>query len=104
MVGSRVVMADQLRRLAIDGGNPHVTVQVLRSQTGAPASGSPFTLLTAGDGAAVSYAEAMGRGHMADSAQSVNHGRTTLERLRASARDPEESLAPIREIAEEYAR
>ena len=104
MVGSRAVMADQLRQLAIDGGNPHVTVQVLRSQTGAPASGSPFTLLTAGDGATVLYTEAMGRGHVTDSAQSVNHGRTTFERLRASARDPEESLALIREIAEEYAR
>jgi hypothetical protein len=45
----------------------------------------------------------MGRRHVTDSAQSVNHGRTTFELLRASARDPEESLAPIREIAEEYA-
>jgi len=103
-VGSRAVMADQLRQLASDAGNPHVTVQVLRSQTGAPASGTPFTLVTADDGATVLYTEAMGRGHVTDSAQSVNHGRATFERLRASARDPEESLALIREITEEYDR
>jgi len=103
-VGSRAVMAGQLRQLAADGENPHVTVQVLRFRTGAPASGTPFTLLTAVDGATVLYTEAMGQGHVTDSVQSVNHGRATFERLRASARDPEESLALIREIAEEYAR
>ncbi|OON70423.1 helix-turn-helix domain-containing protein [Streptomyces tsukubensis] len=102
VVGSRAVMADQLRQLAADAGKPHVTVQVLRSKTGAPASGTPFTLLTPDDGATVLYTEAMGQGHVTDSAQSVSHGRATFERLRASARDPEESVALIREIAEEY--
>ncbi|MEV6764804.1 helix-turn-helix transcriptional regulator [Streptomyces sp. NPDC051105] len=104
VVGSRAVMADQLRQLAADAGKPHVTLQVLRSQTGAPASGTPFTLLTPDDGATVLYTEAMGQGHVTDSAQSVNHGRATFERLRASARDPEESVALVREIAEEYDR
>ncbi|MBD0712582.1 helix-turn-helix domain-containing protein [Streptomyces sp. CBMA370] len=104
VVGSRAVMADQLRQLAADAARPFVTVQVLRSQTGAPASGTPFTLVTPDDGATVLYTEAMGRGHVTDSAQSVNHGRATFERLRASARDPEESLALIRQIAEEYDR
>ena len=104
VVGSRAVMADQLHQLVTDAGKPHVTLQVLRYQTGAPASGTPFTLLTALDGATVLYTEAMGRGNVTDSAQSVSHGRATFERLRASARDPEESLALIRKIAEEYAR
>ncbi|MFC9739182.1 helix-turn-helix domain-containing protein [Streptomyces noursei] len=102
VVGSRAVMANQLRQLAADAGKPHVTVQVLRSKTGAPASGTPFTLLTPDDGATVLYTEAMGQGHVTDSVQSVSHGRATFERLRASARDPEESVALIREIAEEY--
>ncbi|MFE7626378.1 helix-turn-helix domain-containing protein [Streptomyces sp. NPDC057509] len=104
VVGGRAVMADQLRQLAADSGNPHVTLQVLRSHTGAPASGTPFTLLTPDDGATVLYTEAMGQGHVTDSAHSVDHGRTLFERLRAAARDPEGSVALIREIAEEYDR
>ncbi|MFB6816286.1 helix-turn-helix domain-containing protein [Streptomyces sp. NPDC056347] len=104
LVGSRAVMADQLRQLSADAENPHVTLQVLRSLTGAPASGTPFTLLTTDDGATVLYTEAMGQGHVTDSAQMVSHGRASFERLRASARDPEESVALIREIAEEYDR
>ncbi|MFD7069845.1 helix-turn-helix domain-containing protein [Streptomyces sp. NPDC059913] len=102
VVGSRSVMANQLRQLAADAGNPLVTLQVLRSNTGAPASGTPFTLLTADDGATVLYTEAMGQGHVTDSVHSVDHGRMLFERLRAAARDPEESVALIREIAEEY--
>ncbi|WP_030419449.1 helix-turn-helix transcriptional regulator [Streptomyces sp. SCSIO 75703] len=103
-VGGRAVMADQLRHLASDAGNPHVTLQVLRFNAGAPASSLPFTLLTPDDGATVLYSESRGQGHVTDSATAVDNARTTYERLRASARDPEESLALIREIAEEYAR
>lgn len=104
VVGSRAVMADQLRQLASDARNPHVTLQVLRFSAGAPASSLPFTLLTPDDGATVLYSESRGQGHVSDSAKAVDDARTTYERLRASARDPEESLALIREIAEEYAR
>ncbi|MYU20349.1 helix-turn-helix transcriptional regulator [Streptomyces sp. SID8352] len=103
-VGSRAVMADQLRHLVSAAGNPHVTLQVLRFDAGAPASSLPFTLLTPDDGATVLYSESRGQGHMTDSATAVDNARTTYERLRASARGPEESLARIREIAEEYAR
>lgn len=103
-VGGRAVMAGQLRHLASDAGNPHVTLQVLRFNAGAPASSLPFTLLTPDDGATVLYSESRGQGHVMDSATAVDNARTTYERLRASARDPEESLALIREIAEEYAR
>ncbi|MFF8367280.1 helix-turn-helix domain-containing protein [Streptomyces lydicus] len=103
-VGSRAVMADQLRHLASDAGNPHITLQVLRFNAGAPASSLPFTLLTPACGATVLYSESRGQGHVTDSATAVDNARTAYERLRASARDPEESLALIREIAEEYTR
>ncbi|MDI6410504.1 helix-turn-helix transcriptional regulator [Streptomyces albus] len=103
-VGSRAVMADQLRHLASHAGNPDITLQVLRFNAGAPASSLPFTLLTPDDGATVLYSESRGQGHVTDSATAVDNARTTYERLRASARAPEESLALIREIAEEYAR
>ncbi|GAB3951199.1 helix-turn-helix domain-containing protein [Streptomyces sparsus] len=103
-VGSRAVMAGQLRHLASDAANPHVTLQVLRFNAGAPASSLPFTLLAPDDGATVLYSESRGQGHVTDSATAVDDARTTYERLRASARDPEESSALIREIAEEYAR
>ncbi|MDI6518842.1 helix-turn-helix transcriptional regulator [Streptomyces coelicoflavus] len=103
-VGSRAVMADQLRHLATEAGNPHVTLQILRFRAGAPASSLPFILLTPDDGATVLYSESRGQGHLTDSATAVDTARTAYERLRASARDPEESLALIREIAEEYTR
>ncbi|WP_326800305.1 helix-turn-helix transcriptional regulator [Streptomyces sp. NBC_01808] len=104
-VGGRAVMADQLRHLASAAGNPHVTLQVLRFAAGAPGSSLPFTLVTPEDGVTVLYSESRGRpGHVTDSATAVDNARTTYDRLRASARDPDESLALIREIAEEYAR
>jgi len=103
-VGGRAVMAAQLGQLASDAGNPHVELQVLRYSAGAPASSLPFILVTPEDGATVLYAETRGQGHVTDSAKAVDDARTTYERLRASARDPEESLDLIRKIAEEYAR
>ncbi|MFW6691908.1 helix-turn-helix domain-containing protein [Streptomyces sp. MAR4 CNX-425] len=103
-VGGRAVMADQLRHLASEAGNPHITLQVLRSRAGAPASSLPFILLTPDEGATVLYSESRGQGHVTDSAAAVDDARTAYERLRASARDPDESLALIREIAEEYTR
>ncbi|OON72102.1 helix-turn-helix domain-containing protein [Streptomyces tsukubensis] len=103
-VGGRAVMADQLRHLASAAGNPHITLQVLRFKEGAPAASLPFTLLTPDDGATVLYSETRGQGHVTDSVKAVDDARMTYERLRAAARDPEESLALIREIAEEYAR
>ncbi len=102
-VGGRAVMAAQLRSLASDAGNPHITVQVLPFTAGAPASSLPFTLLTPDDGATVLYSEARGQGHVSDSAAVVDDARTAYEHLRASARGPEESLALIRDISEEYA-
>lgn len=103
-VGGRAVMADQLRHLASEAGNPHITLQVLRFCAGAPASSLPFILLTPDEGATVLYSESRGQGHVTDSAAAVDNARTAYERLRASARDPEESLALIRETAEEYTR
>jgi transcriptional regulator with XRE-family HTH domain len=102
-VGGRAVMAAQLGQLATDAGNPHVELQVLRYKAGAPASSLPFILVTPEDGATVLYSESRGQGHVTDSAMAVNEARTAYDRLRASARDPEESLALIRAIAEEYA-
>ncbi|MFR9726717.1 helix-turn-helix domain-containing protein [Streptomyces sp. MS19] len=104
VVGSRAVMADQLRQLATDAGKPRVTLQVLRSHTGAPASGSPFTLLTPDDGATVLYTEAIGQGHVTDAAHAVSQARSTFERLRMSARDSDESRSLVLEVAEEYDR
>ncbi|MFF2653994.1 helix-turn-helix domain-containing protein [Streptomyces sp. NPDC058045] len=103
-VGGREVMAEQLRHLSSAAGNPHITLQILRSKAGAPASALRFILLTPDDGATVLYSESMGQGHVTDSATAVDDARAKYERLRASARDPEESLALIREIAEEYTR
>ncbi|MEU6355001.1 helix-turn-helix transcriptional regulator [Streptomyces sp. NPDC047072] len=103
-VGGRAVMADQLRHLASAAGNPHIVLQVLRFNSGAPASALRFILLTPEEGATVLYSESWGQAHVTDSATAVEDARAAYERMRAAARDPEESLALIREIAEEYAR
>ena len=103
VVGGRAVMAGQLRQLVNDAGNPHVVLQVLRN-AGTPASALAFTLLTPEDGATVLYSENSWQGHVTDSASAVEDARTTYDRLRAAARDPDESLSLIREIAEEFAQ
>ena len=103
-VGGRAVMAAQLDQLASDASNPHVEIQILRNTAGAPASSLPFILVTSEDGATILYSETRGQGHLTDSTQALDDARTAFERLRASARDPEESLALIRKIAKEYTR
>ncbi|MBW1595703.1 helix-turn-helix transcriptional regulator [Streptomyces sp. JJ38] len=103
VVGSPAVMRGQLEHLAAEGATPHITLQVLPSRAGAPASSLPFTLLTQEDGSTVLYSETREKGNVSDSVTAVASAQTTYERLRAAALSPEESQALIRQIAEEYA-
>lgn len=104
VVGGRSVMAGQLEHLVAEAASPHVTIQVLTYEAGAPASSLPFILLTQGDGATVLYSETRDMGHVSDSVEAVASAQATYDRLRAAALSPDDSLALIHKIAEEHAR
>ncbi|MET9148340.1 helix-turn-helix transcriptional regulator [Streptomyces sp. NPDC004042] len=106
-VGGRSVMRQQVEHLLTVAQTPHVTVQVLPFDSGAPSAAEPFTLLTfdgASDQAPVLYSEAQGLGRVIDSASVVTTGTERYERLRADAMSPEKTLHALREATKEYAR
>jgi len=103
-VGGREVMAAQLAHLLKEAESPHITLQVLPFAAGAPAAAESFTLLTFEDGPPVAYVDTATAGHLIDSADAVTNASATYDRLRAAALHPDESLAMIRRVMEEYAR
>ncbi|WP_328829553.1 helix-turn-helix transcriptional regulator [Streptomyces sp. NBC_00252] len=103
-VGTPGTMAGQLQHLVQMAESPHVTLQVLAFEAGAPASGLPFILLTPDDGATVLYSETTGKGAVNDSPSAVRDWSATYERLRAAAESETRSLALIHSIMEEHAR
>jgi transcriptional regulator with XRE-family HTH domain len=104
IIGGRQVMADQLGEILRRAGDLHVTVQVLPYAQGLPAGASLFILLTQEVGPILLYSETMMRGYVDDSVTAVADAQDAYDRLRAAAMPPEESLAFIREVMEEYAR
>lgn len=103
VIGSRQLMAAQLARVLEAAESPHVTIQVLPFTQGLPAGASLFILVTPEAGPTLLYSEAMTRGHVEDSAATVAEAQDRYDRLRAAALPPEESLAFVREVMEEYA-
>jgi transcriptional regulator with XRE-family HTH domain len=103
VVGSPAIMVGQLEHLLRMAASPHVSLQILQFQAGAPASGLPFTLLTQADGTTVLYSETTGQGHVNDSTAAVRDWTATYERLRASAESEARSLRLIHSIMEEHA-
>ncbi|MBC3983659.1 helix-turn-helix domain-containing protein [Streptomyces buecherae] len=101
-VGSREIMAEQLTRLADVTSSPHVNVQVLPNDAGAPAASVSFILLDRDEPEPKVYSEALGQGYLADDPDSLRHAGATYDRLRALALSPERSIQLIRRIAEEF--
>ncbi|MDX3383851.1 helix-turn-helix transcriptional regulator [Streptomyces niveiscabiei] len=104
VVGNRYVMVGQLEHLVVMAASPHVAIQVLPFEAGAPATSKPFILLTQDDEAQILYSETVGRAFVNDSPSDVRRSLDTYERLRATAESEARSLALIRSIMEEYAR
>lgn len=103
-VGGQAVMGAQLAHLAAIMESPHVTLQVLPYQAGAPASHLPFTLLSVDDTPNAVYTETPTQGgQMDDRTGVVNRAVQMFDRLRMAAMSETESLKLIRKIAEEYA-
>jgi transcriptional regulator with XRE-family HTH domain len=100
-VGGPKVMSDQLAHILNVAESPHVTVQVLTFNSGAPPSHLPFSLLEREDGSLMLYSETQYRGHVADSEAAISEAQATFDRLRAVALSPNDSLTLIRKAMEE---
>ncbi|MET8179053.1 helix-turn-helix transcriptional regulator [Streptomyces sp. NPDC005336] len=103
-VGRPEVMHAQLAHLLEEAESPHITLQVLPFALGAPPAAESFTLLTFDEGPNVAYADTAMAGQLIDSAEAVANATATYDRLRAAALHPDQSLAMIRRVMEEYAR
>ena len=104
VVGGREVMAAQLAHLLKEAESPHITIQVLPFAVGASPAAESFTLLTFEDGPPVAYVDTAMAGHLIESADAVANASATYDRLRAAALHPDQSLAMIRRVMEEYAQ
>ncbi|MDW6059744.1 DUF5753 domain-containing protein [Streptomyces sp. FXJ1.4098] len=101
-VGGADVMRAQLAHLLVQAESPHITLQVLPFGVGAPPVPGSFTVLTFDEGPNIVYADTAMAGQTIDSPAEVERATARYERLRASALDPDESLAMIRRVMEEY--
>ncbi|MFE7114775.1 DUF5753 domain-containing protein [Streptomyces sp. NPDC057654] len=97
-VGGPHVMAQQLEHLAREAESPHITIQVLPLEAGAPATGTAFTLLTFEDSPTVLHTEGPQGGRPYENAKTVATAVGTYDRLRAHALSPDESIAYINRL------
>ncbi len=102
LVGSREIMAEQLTHLAEQASSPHVNVQVLLNDAGAPASNVPFILVDRDQPEPKVYSEPFGYGHLSEDPETLRYAAATYDRLQAAALSPERSVQLIRRIAEEF--
>lgn len=100
-VGNRGVMARQLQRLLEDAERPFMTLQFLPFEA-APATDSPFTLLTFTKGPTVLHAEGPHGARPQEAAKITSAAVKTYERLRAEALGQDESLTRIETIMKGY--
>ncbi|GAA0389071.1 helix-turn-helix transcriptional regulator [Streptomyces luteireticuli] len=103
-VGSPSTTREQLAHLLELSESPHITLQVLPFDTGAPPAGESFTLLKFEEQPTALYTEAQGMGRVIDSATHVMTAEEIYERLRADALSPENSINELRKAMEELPR
>lgn len=102
-VGGLHVMACQLEYLMQMGSRPGIDIQVMPFVKGAVAAHStPFTLLTFVDSPAVLYSEDPQGGRLCRRMATVKSTMQKYDRLRAHALPPDDSMAFIERVHEEY--
>ena len=102
-VGGPHVMLHQLDHLIDMGGHPGIDIQVIPFTKGAPAvHTTAFTLLTFTDQPAVLYSDDPQGGRLCRRMTTVKHSMQSYDRIRAHALPPDESLAFIETVREEY--
>ncbi|MFF4588989.1 helix-turn-helix domain-containing protein [Streptomyces sp. NPDC000345] len=107
VVGSRLVMREQLEHLAEMSRLPHVTVQVLPFEVGAhPGLNGQYTILEFADASdsSVVYIEGVTSDLYLEKAYDVQQYSVMYEHLRAQALNVEHSRRVIDDLAKEYAR
>ncbi|MHA5048656.1 helix-turn-helix domain-containing protein [Streptomyces sp. SD15] len=103
-VGGAGVMAEALRHVAALARRHRIIVQVLPFDAEAHASMTgALTLLDFEDAPALAFIEGPSMGRLEDAPATVTRHQLTYDLLRASALAPQESLALIESVAEDYA-
>jgi transcriptional regulator with XRE-family HTH domain len=101
-IGNPKIMHDQIAYLLSEAESPHVTVQLLPFNAGAPTVTESFTVLTFAKKPDIVYMDTAFTGQVLDSVTIVAKAKESYDRLRAAALHPEESLAVIRRIKKEF--
>lgn len=107
VVGSRLIMREQLEQLVEQSTLPHVTVQILPFDMGAhPGLNGQYAILEFPDAAdsSVVYIEGVTSDLYLEKAHDVQKYSVMYEHLRAQALNAEQSRQFIADIAKEYAR
>ncbi|MFE7134836.1 helix-turn-helix domain-containing protein [Streptomyces sp. NPDC057638] len=104
VVGDPAVMVRQLEHLLLAAERPHITVQVLPFEAGAPAAGLPFILLTHDEVGRILYSETTGQGYVNDSPTVVTQWGAIFDRLRMAAESEPRSLRLMHSIMKEHVR
>lgn len=103
-VGGAGVMAEALGYVAELARRHRIIVQVLPFEAGAHASSNGALRLMAFDDAPpLAYLEVLGTGQLEDNPAAVARYELSYDLVRASAASPQESLALIESVAEDYA-
>ncbi|MFI0711754.1 helix-turn-helix domain-containing protein [Streptomyces inhibens] len=103
-VGGSAVIAEALRHIASLGRRHRIIVQVLPFAAGGHmALEGSLKLMTFEDAPPLAYLQGLGTGRLQDDPATVTHHELTYDLLGASALSPQESLALIESVAEDYA-
>ncbi|MFG3507873.1 helix-turn-helix domain-containing protein [Streptomyces sp. NPDC047821] len=103
-VGGPAVMAEALRHIAGLGRRHRLIVQVLPFSAGAHAAlNGALKLMAFDDAPPLAYLQGLNTGQLQDDPATVTRYELTYDLLGASALSPQESLALIESVAEDYA-
>ncbi|WP_438292517.1 helix-turn-helix domain-containing protein [Streptomyces sp. HUAS TT7] len=103
-VGGAGVMAEALAHVASLGFRHRIIIQVLPFDAGAHmAHGGALKLMAFSDAPPLAYIEGLGTGQLLDDPARVNHYELTYDLVGATALSPQQSLALIESVAEDYA-
>ena len=97
-------MAEALAHVASLGFRHRIIVQVLPFAAGAHAAlDGGLKLMAFADAPPLAYVDGLGTGRLLDDAATVARHELTYDLIRASALSPQQSLALIESVAEDYA-